>query len=156
MFRLGYNESCILRLLAVGRVITDNIKGGPLVCEADSQTMCYRPEEKDVITVIYAPISPLIANKHTVEFQTNDSLQEITLTNSSLTKTAYNVNAQLKDPLLNSQLKQDASDCKQVLPQQSCTIYLSRIGTIEIKPLNITIQGENTDKLEVSLVVHAH
>ena len=66
--------------------------------------MCYRPEEKDVITVIYAPISPLIANKHTVEFQTNDSLQEITLTNSSLTKTAYNVNAQLKDPLLNSLL----------------------------------------------------
>lgn len=156
VFRLAYNESCILQLLVVGFGIQQNIKGGPIVCEADSQTMCYRPEEKDIITVIYTPIAPLIADKSAVEFQTNDSLHEITVTNSSPTETAYNLSAKIKDPLLNAQFKQDASDCKQVLPEQSCTIYFSRIGNIEIKPTNITIDGKNTDKIQVSLTAYAH
>lgn len=156
IFTLAYKESCTLRLLVVGRGISNNLRGGPIVCEADSQTMCYRPEEKDVINVIYTPIAPLIADKSAIEFNTNDSLHEITLTNSSLTETAYNLSAKIKDPLLNAQFQQDASDCKQVLPEQSCTIYFSRIGNIAIKPTNITIQGKNTSEIKLNLAAHAH
>lgn len=52
-FTLNPNESCILNVLIKGFSIVDSFTGGPILCEAESELMCYTPSQKDILTVIF-------------------------------------------------------------------------------------------------------
>ncbi len=145
VFTLGPNESCILAIFIAGLELSASYIGGPTICESSGILLCYTPSEADVLTVIFSGHS-ISLDKKIIRYSKNDVVQSITIINDSAEKTIHNVQINLKKGHLDKYLMQNANDCKNILPKQSCTIYLERINGDMIPKSSLEIQGDNIRK----------
>lgn len=60
-FVLGGKESCVLSIEIDGSQLNQAITDGPLVCQQDSTTQCYRPSAADVLHLTQASPVPVIS-----------------------------------------------------------------------------------------------
>lgn len=59
-FTLGYHQSCTLSLLVNGSLLTNNILGGPIVCEEGSALLCYQPSAANALHINLIPIAKFL------------------------------------------------------------------------------------------------
>lgn len=51
-FSLGYKQSCILTLEVIGRELSGDVSGGPVVCNQGNPLQCYQPSATDGLSII--------------------------------------------------------------------------------------------------------
>jgi len=55
-FTLEPNKSCVLSFIVRGQFLKNSFRGGPVLCETGIPELCYKPSQKDILTVIFAGI----------------------------------------------------------------------------------------------------
>jgi hypothetical protein len=154
-FTLGYLESCILTLVINGSELTENIVGGPVVCDAIYPLQCYQPSQADSLTILKLSSAETIsisASPSNISLTLADATKNFTITNNSTTVTATNIVADLSGTALNGNVTQDSSDCDSVLPGQTCVVSFTR-KTTAVTSASVPIQGDNTTQVGVSIAV---
>lgn len=56
-FTLGYQQSCTLKLLVQGGLLTGSINGGPVVCQTGSTLQCYQPSAANALNITLIPLA---------------------------------------------------------------------------------------------------
>lgn len=79
-FTLGYLQSCTLTLFVDGKLLTHNIKDGPIFCQQRSSLECYRPGLTNVLNITLIPeaqyvITPSTDGKGTITPSTPQTVE---------------------------------------------------------------------------------
>ncbi len=89
VFTLAYHQSCTLSLIVSGNLLTENLVGGPIVCQQGSTLECYQPSINNALNITLIPIARyLITPIASLDGTISPSTPQITLAGSSLTFTA--------------------------------------------------------------------
>jgi hypothetical protein len=59
-FTLGYRQSCTLNLRVDGGSLTQNIQGGPVVCQHGSALQCYQPSPGNTLNISRLPLAQFL------------------------------------------------------------------------------------------------
>ncbi len=102
-FKLAYQQSCTLSLLVSGSTLTNDVRGGPLVCQQGSTLQCYQPALADILNITRIPLARyVITPSASVNGTITPSTSQIVVAGSNLTLNAtpnanYNVDEWIVD-----------------------------------------------------------
>lgn len=152
---LSHKEFCMLNLEIDGSKLQNNVLGGPKLCLSYNSPLCYEPNERDIlnitrvknelaITVTGSPLSLTVGN----------ASGSLMVTNKSATMMATNIHANLSATSLDGNVIQDASQCINLAPKQSCDLIFMP-GTTPVTLTSVPIQGDNTRPVSAQMQVLA-
>lgn len=134
-FTLAYQQSCILSLSINGGLLTESIRGGPVVCSQGSAYQCYQPGMANALNISLVPIARYLINPSADTNGTiSPSTPQTVLAGSSLTCTATpNSNYQVDQWLIDGGVAQKGGTTftlTQIDANHTVEATFARIGTI--------------------------
>ncbi len=88
-FTLGYHQSCTLNLFVNGSALSNDIKGGPVVCEQRNPQECYQPGLANILNITVIPVTRyLITPIVNAQGSITPSTPQTVIAGSNLTFTA--------------------------------------------------------------------
>mgnify|MGYP003503443254 FL=1 len=160
-FTLNSKQSCILALSLNSSQMPTFVASGPKVCAITGDGnnnldpfLCSQPSQANSlnIQVVRAKRPTLTVSPASLTLVPHGSSQSFTVTNTSRFITARNIVANLADTALEGNVTQDASNCRSVLPQQSCLLTFTAIEN-SVSLTSFPIAGVNTGTVGASIQV---
>jgi len=154
-FILSGNASCTLSLQINGSQLTRPIKNGPIVCENDSEFLCYRPASDNILRITQAPPitdATISVTGSPLTLIATGVSGTLTINNLSLIVTATNIVSDFTGTALEGEVTETDNTCASVPPLGSCTLTYTP-GDTEVTLTNFPIQGDNTNTLIAAIDV---
>lgn len=154
-FMLAGHHSCILSLHVDGSKLNSPINEGPVVCQQNSNILCYRPSAANILHITQSPAvtdviitvtgSPLILTA------TGPS-GELVIKNTSTQVPATNVSSNFTGTALDGNVTETGNTCANIPPQGSCTLTFTP-GNTSVAQTDFSIRGTNTDPATAAIMI---
>ncbi|VEG90416.1 DUF1566 domain-containing protein [Legionella spiritensis] len=147
--------SCILSLQINASQLTDNITGGPMVCQQGSTLQCYQPGANDILDISILDPSTSAAISVTgspLVLIVNGAAGVLTIHNTSTDVTATNIKSDFTGTALAGKVTETGNTCASVAPGTSCQLTFTP-GATGVAQTSFPVKGDNTTTINPDIAV---
>ena len=159
-FYLATGQSCYLNLKITGKKIRHQLIKGPVLCQTKASSTqelgllpCYQPTKRDEFNVMVVEAKKAVISVRPsvlTLYAHSVAPDQLLVKNHSDSLTAKNVKAVFPDNW--EGIIQDARDCQQIAPGQTCKIYIS-VQNGAKAPASVWIKGSNTETISLKVMI---